>query len=127
VVTQIKRNKTRGRREIKRKSTIVKSEIIELLAVEQPQFTHSDVELAVKSIIDCLTNALIRGERIELRGFGSFSLHHHLSRVGRNPNSGEAVHVKEKNVPHFKPGKELRERVDYSADERQDLGIASPD
>ena len=126
-ITQIKRNKKRGKHGIMRRSTIVKSEIIDMLAAEQPQFTHSDVELAVNSIIDCLANALIRGERIEIRGFGSFSLHHRASRVGRNPKTGVAVHVEEKYVPHFKPGKELRARVDYSADERPDLVIASPD
>ena len=110
-----------------RKSTIVKSEIIDMLAAEQPQFSHRDVELAVKYIMDRLANALIRGERIEIRGFGSFSLRHLASRVGRNPKTGEAVHVEDKYVPHFKPGMELKERVDYSPDERQDLVIASSD
>ena len=105
-------------------STITKSEIIDMLAAEQPQFPHRDVELAVKSIMDRLANALISGERIEIRGFGSFSLHHRPARVGRNPKTGEAVQVEDKYVPHFKPGKELRERVDYAPGERPDSAAA---
>lgn len=94
-------------------STITKSEIIDILADAQPQFPHRDVELAVKSIIDHMSESLIQGERIEIRGFGSFSLHHRASRVGRNPKTGAAVQVEDKYVPHFKPGKELRDRVDF--------------
>ena len=109
-----------------RESTITKSEIIDMLAAEQPQFPHRDVELAVKSIMDRLANAMIGGERIEIRGFGSFSLHYRPSRIGRNPKTGEAVHVEDKYVPHFKPGKELRERVDYSPEERSDTGSVPP-
>ena len=110
-----------------RRSTIVRSEIIDMLAAEHPQFSHRDVELAVNYIMDRLANALIRGERIEIRGFGSFSLRHRAPRVGRNPKTGEAIHVEDKHVPHFKPGKELKARVDYSPDERLDWVISSPD
>ncbi len=83
-----------------------------MLAVEQPQLAYRDVELAVKGLLECMADALAHGERIEVRGFGSFSLHYRPARVGRNPKTGEAVGVPEKHVPHFKPGKELRERVD---------------
>jgi integration host factor subunit beta len=72
------------------------------------------MELAVKMILDHMSDALARGERIEIRGFGSFSLHYRAPRVGRNPKSGESVSLPGKYVPHFKPGKELRERVNSS-------------
>jgi integration host factor subunit beta len=91
---------------------MTKSDLIELLAAEQPQLVYRDVELAVKGLLERMTDALSSGERIEVRGFGSFSLHHRPSRVGRNPKTGTAVMVPDKYVPHFKPGKELRERVD---------------
>lgn len=96
-------------------SAITKSEMIDILAAEQPQLAYRDVELAVKGLLDCMAAALAEGQRIEVRGFGSFSLHHRASRVGRNPKTGDAVVVPEKHVPHFKPGKELRERVDTAA------------
>lgn len=73
------------------------------------------VEYGVKVLVDTMTRALSRGQRIEIRGFGSFDLNHRPARTGRNPKSGESVEVPEKYVPHFKPGKELRERVDQSA------------
>ncbi len=91
---------------------MTKSELIELLAAKQPQLDHKDVELAVKELLEQMSGALASGERIEVRGFGSFSLHHRPSRLGRNPKTGDSVHVPDKRVPHFKPGKELRERVD---------------
>ncbi|HEC12880.1 MAG TPA: integration host factor subunit beta [Acidiferrobacteraceae bacterium] len=91
---------------------MTKSDLIDVLAVEQPQLIYRDVELAVKGLLDRMASALSEGERIEVRGFGSFSLHHRPSRVGRNPKTGAAVEVPDKYVPHFKPGKELRERVD---------------
>lgn len=91
---------------------MTKSELIDQLAAEQNQLAYRDVELAVKEILESLTNALSSGERIEVRGFGSFTLHHRKARVGRNPKTGTAVHVPDKHVPHFKPGKELRHRVD---------------
>jgi integration host factor subunit beta len=91
---------------------MTKSELIALLAAKLPQLEYKDVELAVKELLEQMSSALSRGERIEVRGFGSFSLHHRPSRVGRNPKTGDSVKVPDKRVPHFKPGKELRERVD---------------
>jgi integration host factor subunit beta len=91
---------------------MTKSELIARLAERFPQLVAKDAELAVKVILDAMTDALSRGDRIEIRGFGSFSLNHRPPRVGRNPRSGERVEVPEKWVPHFKAGKELRERVD---------------
>lgn len=91
---------------------MTKSDLIDILAAEQPQLVYRDVELAVKALLDRMANGLAQGERIEVRGFGSFSLHHRPARIGRNPKTGEAVQVPDKYVPHFKPGKELRERVD---------------
>jgi len=91
---------------------MTKSELIDLLSAEQNQLGYRDVELAVKVILESLTNALSSGERIEVRGFGSFTLHHRQARVGRNPKTGNSVTVPDKHVPHFKPGKELRQRVD---------------
>ncbi|MAI54386.1 MAG: integration host factor subunit beta [Gammaproteobacteria bacterium TMED95] len=93
---------------------MTKSELIEKLAASQSQLTAKDMELAVKMILDHMSDALARGERIEIRGFGSFSLHYRAPRVGRNPKSGESVSLPGKYVPHFKPGKELRERVNSS-------------
>jgi integration host factor subunit beta len=96
-------------------TSITRSELVELLAEQFPQLLPRDVELAVKTLLDTMTQALAQGKRIELRGVGSFVLHHRPARVGRNPKSGEQVMIPEKKVPHFKPGKELRERVDYKA------------
>lgn len=95
---------------------MTKSELIEQLAAQQTHLSQSDVELAVKSIIEQLSKALADGERIEIRGFGSFSLHFRPPRMGRNPKTGDAVALPGKHVPHFKPGKELRERVNEAAD-----------
>ena len=89
-----------------------KSNFIENIAKQLDSLPAKDVELAVKTIMEQLTQSLSTGERIEIRGFGSFSLHHRAPRVGRNPKTGEAVTLEEKYVPHFKPGKELRDRVD---------------
>jgi integration host factor subunit beta len=91
---------------------MTKSELIDLLSADQNQLGYRDVELAVKVILESLTSALSSGERIEVRGFGSFTLHHRRARVGRNPKTGNSVTVPDKHVPHFKPGKELRQRVD---------------
>lgn len=91
---------------------MTKSELIEVLASKQSHLALKDVELAVKTLLDLMSQSLSRHERIEIRGFGSFSLHHRPARLGRNPKTGEAVHLPPKAVPHFKPGKELRERVD---------------
>ena len=91
---------------------MTKSELIAQLAERFPQLVAKDAEFAVKMILDAMTDALSRGDRIEIRGFGSFALNYRPPRVGRNPKSGEKVQVPEKYVPHFKAGKELRERVD---------------
>ena len=91
---------------------MTKSELIESLSKRQTQLAYKDVELAVKTILEHMANTLSNGERIEIRGFGSFSLHYRPPRVGRNPKSGEPVSLPAKYVPHFKAGKELRERVD---------------
>ncbi|MDA8360539.1 MAG: integration host factor subunit beta [Gammaproteobacteria bacterium] len=91
---------------------MTKSELIFSLAERQPQLDQRDVELAVKGLLERMSAALEAGERIEVRGFGSFSLHERPSRLGRNPKTGTSVHVPDRRVPHFKPGKELRERVD---------------
>lgn len=90
---------------------MTKSELIEVLAQKQPQLAYRDIELAVKTILEYMSSSLSSGERIEIRGFGSFSLHFRPARSGRNPKSGEPVSLPAKYVPHFKPGKELRERV----------------
>ena len=93
---------------------MIKSELIDKLAEANPHLYHRDVERVVNTILDDITEALARGERVELRGFGAFSVRHRPSRVGRNPRTGDSVAVKEKHVPFFKTGKELRERVDAS-------------
>ncbi len=93
---------------------MTKSELIELIARKQTQFSQKDVEIAVNQILDAMIDTLSQGERIEIRGFGSFSLHHRKARVGRNPKTGATVELEDKRVPHFKPGKSLRERVDDS-------------
>jgi len=90
---------------------MTKSEMIERIASVQTQLSAKDVELAVKMILDHMADALAGGERIEIRGFGSFSLHYREARLGRNPKTGEKVELAGKFVPHFKPGKELRDRV----------------
>ena len=91
---------------------MTKSELIAKLAGRFPQLVAKDADYAVKMILDAMTAALTRADRIEIRGFGSFALNYRPPRVGRNPKSGEKVQVPEKYVPHFKAGKELRERVD---------------
>ncbi|MDQ7091467.1 MAG: integration host factor subunit beta [Methylococcales bacterium] len=93
---------------------MTKSELIETLAKQQPNLATKDVELVVKCIIEQMSQSLSSGDRIEIRGFGSFSLHYRPPRMGRNPKTGGAVALSLKYVPHFKPGKELRERVDES-------------
>ena len=90
---------------------MTKSELIEILSRKQSHLPAKDVELAVKTVLEYMAQTLASGERIEIRGFGSFSLHYRPPRVGRNPKTGEAVELESKYVPHFKPGKELRERV----------------
>ena len=90
---------------------MTKSELIETIAARQAQLSTKDVELAVKTILEHMSQTLSTGERIEIRGFGSFSLHYREPRRWRNPKTGDAVELTGKYVPHFKPGKELRERV----------------
>ena len=95
-----------------KKSTITRSELIDALFDKQPHLAHRDVELAVKTVLEKMGSAFELGDRIEIRGFGSFSLHYRSSRIGRNPKTGDSVAVQDKFSPHFKPGKELKERVD---------------
>jgi len=95
---------------------MTKSDLIEIISEKQSLLNYRDVELAVKLILGQMSNSLAGGERIEIRGFGSFTLHHRPPRVGRNPKSGESVELGEKFVPHFKPGKELRDRVNEALD-----------
>ncbi|MDD2815149.1 MAG: integration host factor subunit beta [Thiotrichaceae bacterium] len=90
---------------------MTKSELIEAIALKQTQLTQKDIDSAVKTLLEHMAHSLSNGERIEIRGFGSFSLHHRPPRTGRNPKTGDAVKLPEKYVPHFKPGKELRDRV----------------
>ncbi len=100
---------------------MTKSELIALLAADPEvignHLTARDVDDAVNSILNAMTAALAQGSRIEIRGFGSFSLNYRPPRVGRNPKSGDTVEVPAKIVPHFKAGKEMRERVDKLADD----------
>ena len=91
---------------------MTKSELIARLAERYPQLVAKDADFAVKTLLDAMGDALTTGQRIEIRGFGSFSLNSRPPRIGRNPKSGDTVMVPEKRVPHFKPGKALREAVD---------------
>ena len=90
---------------------MTKSELIERITAHQPHLSPRDVEFAVKTMIEHMSQTLAGGNRIEIRGFGSFSLHYRAPRIGRNPRTGESVGLTGKFVPHFKPGKELRDRV----------------
>ncbi|WP_434778889.1 integration host factor subunit beta [Neisseria sp. Ec49-e6-T10] len=99
---------------------MTKSELINRLTDaftnnSETQVVAKDVEQGIKVLVDTMTRALAKGQRIEIRGFGSFDLNHRPARVGRNPKTGESVNVPEKYTPHFKPGKDLRERVNQSA------------
>ncbi len=96
---------------------MTRSDIVAKLAERFSQLPHRDAELAVKTILDAMSEALAKGHRIELRGFGSFSISHRPPRMGRNPRSGEQVLIPQKRVPHFKPGKALREAVDSAAEQ----------
>jgi integration host factor subunit beta len=99
----------------KESKKMTKSDLIEILSERQSLLNYRDVELAVKLILEQMSERFSGGDRIEIRGFGSFTLHHRPARVGRNPKSGESVTLEEKYVPHFKPGKELRDRVNNAA------------
>ncbi|RCS58506.1 integration host factor subunit beta [Parvibium lacunae] len=94
---------------------MTKSELITRLAERYPHLLAKDAEDAVRTLLEAISQALARGERVEIRGFGSFVINHRPPRIGRNPKSGEKVSVPGKRVPHFKPGKELREKVDLLA------------
>ncbi|MEZ5494525.1 MAG: integration host factor subunit beta [Pseudomonadales bacterium] len=96
------------------RNTVTKSELIEGIAGRYEMLSSRDVELAIKTMIDAMANVLSTGGRIEIRGFGSFSLHYRAPRIGRNPKTGDTVKLTGKYVPHFKPGKELRDRVNDS-------------
>ncbi len=93
------------------RNTVTKSELIESIADRYEMLSSRDVELAIKTMIDSMAQVLASGGRIEIRGFGSFSLHYRAPRIGRNPKTGDTVKLLGKYVPHFKPGKELRDRV----------------
>ena len=90
---------------------MTRSDLFELLSERVGQLTHRDADAAVKTMLDAMSDALVRGHRIEIRGFGSFSINWRPQRMGRNPRTGESVHIPERRVPHFKPGKALREAV----------------
>ena len=90
---------------------ITRSELIERMTELLPQLSAKEIELAVKSILQQMTLAMCSGDRVEVRRFGSFSLHYRAARIGRNPKTGASVQLKEKYVPYFKPGKELKARV----------------
>lgn len=93
---------------------MTKSELIETLSLEYAHIPAKEVENSIKEMLELMTGSLAGGDRIEIRGFGSFSLHYRAPRTGRNPKTGETVQLEGKSVPHFKPGKELRERVNES-------------
>ena len=108
---------------------MTKSELIAALAARYPQLAARDTDYAVKTVLDAMTQALASGQRIEIRGFGSFSLSQRSPRIGRKPKSGEQVLVPGKQVPHFKAGKELRERVDLvggNDEDAQSSGSSEP-
>ncbi len=93
---------------------MIKSELINMLVDENPHLYQRDIETVVATVFEEITKALENGHRVELRGFGAFSVRHRAARHGRNPRTGAAVEVQAKSVPFFKAGKELRERVDAS-------------
>jgi integration host factor subunit beta len=95
---------------------MIKSELVQRIAARNPHLYLRDVEKIVNAILDEITGALSRGDRVELRGFGAFSVKHRDARVGRNPRTGAHVPVNEKTVPFFKTGKEMRERLNQGYD-----------
>lgn len=90
---------------------MIKSELVQKLADQNPHLYHRDVEAIVNAILDEISDAMARGDRVELRGFGAFSVKHRPARTGRNPRTGDQVQVEEKSTPFFKTGKEMRERM----------------
>ncbi|MGB7738421.1 MAG: integration host factor subunit beta [Steroidobacteraceae bacterium] len=117
VPTQIRNQEDPGSLRVDGERSMTKSELIELIAAKQSHLPAKDVELAVKQVLEIMSDALAQGQRIEIRGFGSFSLHFRPPRQGRNPKTGETVALAGKYVPHFKPGKDLRERVNEPDDD----------
>ena len=95
-------------------TAMTRSDLIAALAARFPKLVAKDAEIAVKEILDAIAQSLAQGDRVEIRGFGSFDLTHRPARIGRNPKTGEKVHVAPKYVPHFKAGKEMRERIDLA-------------
>ena len=103
---------------------MTRSDLVEALADRFHQLAHKDAELAVRTVLEAVANALAQQHRVEIRGFGSFSVNRRAARLGRNPRSGEQVMVPEKRVPHFKVGKAMREAVD--AAHRMPLSSSQP-
>jgi|TARA_B100000497_G_C7382106_1_gene244642 integration host factor subunit beta len=99
-----------------KRQSITKSELIEKISAKIPQLGNKDVELSVKALIDKVIDSLATGERTEIRGFGSFSVHYRKPRIGRNPKTGDSVSLPGKNAAHFKPGKVLRNKINNSHD-----------
>src|ERR1700755_2872133 len=98
---------------------MIKSELVQRISTQNPHLYQRDVENIVNAILDEITDALARGDRVELRGFGAFSVKHRPARTGRNPRTGDQVHVEEKFVPYFKTGKELRVRLNPAGDPKK--------
>jgi integration host factor subunit beta len=99
-----------------KRQSITKSELIEKISAKIPQLGNKDVELSVKTLIDKVIDSLAAGDRTEVRGFGSFSVHYRKPRIGRNPKTGDSVSLPGKNAAHFKPGKVLRNKINNSHD-----------
>ncbi|MGU3492691.1 integration host factor subunit beta [Xanthobacteraceae bacterium A53D] len=95
---------------------MIKSELVQKIAEANPHLYQRDVENIVNAILDQIVDALAKGDRVELRGFGAFSVKHREARTGRNPRTGKQVDVTEKSVPYFKTGKEMRERLNDGED-----------
>ena len=96
---------------------MTRSELVTALAKRQPHLLRHDVELTVNCLLKQMADALVQGERIEVRGFGGFNLHHRPARIARNPKTGESLSLPAKVKVHFKPGKEMRDRVDAARDQ----------
>lgn len=94
-----------------KRESITKSELIERISAKIPQLGYRDVELSVKTLIEKIVDSLAKGDRTEVRGFGSFSVHYRKPRIGRNPKTGDSVSLPGKNAAHFKPGKVLRSKI----------------
>ena len=106
---------------------MTKSELIERLSLEQPHLPPRDVEFSVNAVLDHMRRALVAGDRIEIRGFGSIGLRYRMPRTGRNPKTGDSVSVPGKYVPHFKPGRLLRARVNQESVSENSEDKTSPE